>query len=122
ALSHSVDRDVELFVDARLVRSALTNLVHNAVKFSHPGTSVEVRTRIENDRVVIEVEDRCGGLPPGTVEKAFVPYAQMGKDRSGFGLGLAIAKEASDAHGGTIRIQDLPGKGCVFALELPLGT
>jgi signal transduction histidine kinase len=41
--------------------------------------------------------------------------------QSGFGLGLAIAKQAVDAHGGAIRVQDLPGKGCIFVLELPVG-
>jgi len=41
--------------------------------------------------------------------------------QSGFGLGLAIAKQAADAHGGSIRVQNLPGKGCVFVLELPVG-
>lgn len=118
-LSHTLDADVELVVDPRLVRSALTNLVTNGVKFSCQGGSVETRAKTSEGRVYIEVEDSCGGLPPGMVEKAFTPFAQMGTDRSGFGLGLAIAKQASDAHGGSIRIQNLPGKGCIFVLELP---
>lgn len=119
-LTFKVDTDVTIFVDQRLVRSALTNLVRNAVKFSHEGGAVEVRARGGSERVVIEVEDSCGGLPPGAVHQAFAPFAQLGTDRSGFGLGLAIAKQAADAHGGSIRVQDLPGKGCIFALELPV--
>lgn len=114
--------DVTLEVDQRLVRSALTNLVRNAVKFSHAGGLVTVRARANSEHVVIEVEDSCGGLPPGMVQQAFVPFAQLGTDRSGFGLGLAIAKQAADAHHGVIRVQDLPGKGCIFALELPLSA
>ena len=114
------DGDVTISVDQRLVRSALTNLVRNAVKFSHAGGTVTVRARASADRVVIEVEDCCGGLPPGMVQRAFAPFAQLGADRSGFGLGLAIAKQAADAHQGVIRVQDLPGKGCIFALELPI--
>jgi signal transduction histidine kinase len=114
------DGDVTIHVDQRLVRSALTNLVRNAVKFSHAGGTVTVRARASADRVVIEVEDCCGGLPPGMVQRAFAPFAQLGADRSGFGLGLAIAKQAADAHQGVIRVQDLPGKGCIFALELPI--
>jgi len=111
--------DVTIDVDPRLIRSALTNLVRNAVKFSHAGGAVAVRARNTDERVLIEVEDSCGGLPPGMVQQAFAPFAQLGADRSGFGLGLAIAKQAADAHQGVIRVQDLPGKGCVFALELP---
>ena len=112
--------DLTIHVDQRLVRSALSNLVRNAVKFSHTGGSVTVRARGNAERVLIEVEDSCGGLPSGMVQQAFAPFAQLGADRSGFGLGLAIAKQAADAHHGVIRVQDLPGKGCIFALELPI--
>jgi signal transduction histidine kinase len=116
-----LEHDIELSVDARLVRSALTNLVRNAVKFTRDGGSVQLRARLDGNRVVVEVEDRCGGLPPGAAEKAFAPFVQLGSDQSGFGLGLAIAKQAADAHEGTIRVQNLPGKGCIFVLELPTG-
>lgn len=120
ALTFHVENDVTVSVDLRLVTSALSNLVRNAVKFSHDGGAVEVRARGSADRVVIEVEDTCGGLPPGAVQQLFAPFAQLGTDRSGFGLGLAIAKQAADAHEGVIRVQDLPGKGCIFVLELPV--
>lgn len=119
-LDVEVERDAEVSVDPRLVSSALTNLVRNAVKFTPPGSSVRVRAKTRGSRTTIEVEDCCGGLPPGAVEKAFTPFAQVGADRSGFGLGLAIAKQAADAHGGAIRVQNLPGKGCIFVLELPV--
>jgi hypothetical protein len=106
--------------DPKVLRSAISNLVRNAVKFSHAGGAVQIRARaIEGGRFLVEVEDACGGLPPGAAARLFVPFAQLGKDRSGFGLGLAIAKQATDAHGGQLRVHDLPGKGCVFALELP---
>jgi signal transduction histidine kinase len=121
-LAVHVETDVEIAVDVRLVHSALTNLVRNAVKFTDRTSRVELRAQIDNGRVIIEVEDRCGGLPPGELEQAFAPFVQLGTDRSGFGLGLAIAKQAADAHGGTIRVQNLPGKGCIFVLELPLVT
>jgi signal transduction histidine kinase len=120
SLSFRIQGDQVISVDRRLVQSALSNLVRNAVKFSHEHGNVEVRARCDNERAVIEVEDSCGGLPDGTVQQAFMPFAQLGSDRSGFGLGLAIAKQAADAHGGVIRIQNLPGKGCIFSLELPV--
>ncbi len=121
-LTFHVENDVTVSVDLRLVTSALSNLVRNAVKFSHDGGAVEVRARGSAERVVIEVEDTCGGLPPGAVQELFAPFAQLGTDRSGFGLGLAIAKQAADAHLGVIRVQDLPGKGCIFVLELPVSA
>jgi signal transduction histidine kinase len=115
-----IDQDAELFVDRKLMRSALNNLVRNAVKYSCRGSSVELRGRVEGTRAIVEVEDACGGLPPGKVEEAFAPFVRMSAtDEPGFGLGLAIAKQAVDAHAGTIRVQNLPGKGCIFVLELP---
>lgn len=105
--------------DQRYLHSALSNLVRNALKFSHEGGEVVVRARRGAAKVLIEVEDECGGLPAGSIEKLFNPFVQVGADRSGFGLGLAIAKQATEAHGGSLRVHDLPGKGCVFTLELP---
>lgn len=119
ALSLVVGADAPLSVDRRLIGSALGNLVRNAVKYSHPGTRVEVRGSVARNRLVIEVEDSCGGLPAGKVEEAFAPFVRLDERQGGFGLGLAIAKQAVDAHGGSIRVQNLPGKGCIFVLELP---
>jgi hypothetical protein len=96
--------------------------LRNAVKHSHPGSVVELRGSTVKERALIEVEDCCGGLPPGKVEAAFSPFVRLDADQSGFGLGLAIARQAVDAHGGSIRVQNLPGKGCIFVLELPIGT
>jgi hypothetical protein len=112
---------IEVRGDARFLRSALGNLVRNAVKFTREGTKVTLRARQEGARVLLEVEDECGGLPPGVLEKAFEPFVQLGKDRSGFGLGLAIAHAAAQAHGGGFSAVDLPGRGCCFTLELPIG-
>ncbi|MEP6859157.1 MAG: sensor histidine kinase [Deltaproteobacteria bacterium] len=115
----TLENDECLNVDVRLLRSAVGNLVRNAVKYTHPNSTVSLRGTHTTNRVVIEVEDRCGGLEPGKVEQAFAPFVRLETTQSGFGLGLAIAKQAVDAHGGTIRVQNLPGRGCVFVLELP---
>lgn len=102
-------------VDRRLLRSALGNLLHNAVKFTRSHGTVTLRGRAG----LIEVEDECGGLRPGDETKIFQTFQQVGEDRSGFGLGLAIAREAVEAHGGRISVRNRPGKGCVFSVELP---
>ena len=127
---HAEDKSITLTLEAEpttmvdgdplLLRSAFTNLVRNAVKFTDPSGRVVVRASEAAGRLFLEVEDRCGGLAPGTVEVLLNPFVQMGKDRSGFGLGLGIARQAIDAHGGTLDIRNLPGTGCVFVDDLPI--
>jgi signal transduction histidine kinase len=105
--------------DRRLLRSALSNVLGNAVKFTREGCAIMVRGYRHQHSVVIEVEDECGGLPSGEPADLFDPFVQRGENRAGFGLGLAIAKQALEAHGGRVLVRNLPGKGCVFSLELP---
>jgi len=120
---------VELIVDAphtllyngdrRLIRSAISNILGNAVKFTHEGRTINIRAQRSDNLTTIEVEDGCGGLPEGNAAELFEPSVQKGNDRSGFGLGLAIVKQAVAAHGGRTHVRNLPGHGCVFSLELP---
>jgi two-component system, OmpR family, phosphate regulon sensor histidine kinase PhoR len=105
--------------DQRLLRSAISNLLGNAVKFTHEGSTITVRAERHDSRIAVEVEDACGGLPLGNPEQLFEPFVQRGENRTGFGLGLAIVKQALEAHGGQVSVRNLPGKGCVFALDLP---
>lgn len=117
-----IENDERVSLDTRLVLSAVDNLLRNAVRYTAPGSVVVVRGRVANGNVAIEVEDRCGGLEPGKVEEAFAPFVRLDDSQSGFGLGLAIAKQAADAHGGSVRVQNLPGHGCIFVLELPVAV
>ncbi len=119
-LTIAVEGDARIRADPRLVRSALTNLMRNAVKYTRPGGRIAVRVQADNRLASVEVEDQCGGLPPGKTEELFTPFVQRGDDRTGFGLGLAIAKDAVEAHQGTIQVSNLPGKGCVFMVSFPL--
>jgi signal transduction histidine kinase len=114
--------DLVIRADPRLLRSAIANLLLNAVKFSKPDHRVTIRAHQEDARILIEVADACGGLPPGRAEELFAPLVQRNENRSGFGLGLAIALQAAEAHNGTIKVRDLPGDGCVFTLDLPGGN
>lgn len=111
--------DFEFDADHRLLVSALTNLIVNGVKFSKPGGNVTVKASLNEDRVHIEVRDSCGGLPEGAAGKMFQQFAQVGQDRSGFGLGLLIVKQAIEAHGGRVRVADEPGRGCRMLVEMP---
>lgn len=74
------------------------------------------------DRVLIQIEDECGGLPPGEVEHLFRLFEQQGADRTGLGLGLAISRQGVEDSGGVIHVRNLPGRGCVFTVDLPGGT
>ena len=118
----AIDQDESIDVDVRLMRSAIGNLVRNAVKYTAPGSVVELRGTIVNGRAVIEIEDTCGGLPPEKVVAAFAPFVRLAQGEDGFGLGLAIVKQASDAHGGSVRVQNVPGKGCIFVLTVPISS
>lgn len=71
------------------------------------------------DRILIEVEDRCGGLPEGEAQRMFRPFTQGGNDRSGLGLGLSICRRSVEANNGILSVRDMPGSGCVFTIDLP---
>lgn len=109
--------------DPQLLASAVTNLLNNAFKFTRPGGRVELRaTRSEAGRLQIEVEDRCGGIPDHDSDP-FKPFGtRRGRDRTGLGLGLSIARKAARAHHGDIQIRNMPGMGCVFTIDLPFAT
>jgi signal transduction histidine kinase len=115
-----VDPALSIEADPQLLTSAVMNMVHNAFKNTPPGGRVILRTRAEHGRLLIETEDQCGGIPPskGDLFQAFGD--RRGSDRSGLGLGLSIARKAVRAHGGEIRIRNMPGKGCVFVIDVPL--
>ena len=108
--------------DRELITSAINNLLQNAFKFTHPGSGVSMTAYAEAGKLLIDVQDHCGGL--GSVEKEdlFLPFKQATSTKSsaGLGLGLSIARRSAEANGGTITVRDLPGSGCVFTLSLPL--
>jgi signal transduction histidine kinase len=115
----SVDSDVTIDADWQLLSSAVSNLLQNAFKFTRAGGHVTLTTQVTADRVLIEVCDECGGLPPGKAEDLFQPFTRRSADRSGLGLGLTIARSAVRANSGELRVRDIPGTGCVFTIDLP---
>jgi signal transduction histidine kinase len=113
------DGDAVVAADREILAAIVANLVQNACKYTHSHSSVTLRTSATAESVRIEVEDECGGLPSDAAETLFKPFVQRSADRSGLGLGLAICLRGVDALGGAIRVVDMPGKGCVFIVELP---
>jgi signal transduction histidine kinase len=114
-----VDPQLAVDADRDLLFSAVGNLLQNAFKFTHPGTRVTLNAYSVADRILIDIEDHCGGLPPGTAEKMFLPFTQSGEDRTGLGLGLSIAHRSVEANEGKLSVRDIPGSGCVFTIDLP---
>lgn len=114
-----VAKGIDVQADPQILSAAIGNLLQNAFKFSRPHGQVSLRTTASADRVLIEVEDECGGLPPGKLEDLFRPFGQRSANRTGLGLGLSITRKAVEATGGKIGARDVPGKGCVFSIELP---
>jgi len=119
ALEPEVDQGVVFNADRQLLTSAVANLVQNAIKYTRHHSCVRVRGHEWEGKVRIEVEDACGGLPAGKAEELFRPFTRRSTSQPGVGLGLAIARQAVEAHGGVIHARSLPGKGCVFTIELP---
>jgi signal transduction histidine kinase len=95
------------------------NLLQNAFKFTHHHTEVTLDAYALSDRILIDVKDHCGGLPPGNAERMFLPFTQNGEDRTGLGLGLSIARRSVEANNGVLSVRDVPGTGCVFTVSLP---
>jgi signal transduction histidine kinase len=118
----AVDPALTMVADPQLLMSAVMNVLHNAFKNTPAGGHVVLRAHGRHDRLLIETEDQCGGIPPsmGDLFQAFGD--RRGSDRSGLGLGLSIARKAVRAHGGEIRIRNMPGKGCVFIIDVPLAA
>jgi len=115
----AVDGDLGIAGDRGRLTGALANLLQNAFKFTHPGSEVTLTARAQGDRVLIEVQDHCGGLSATTMDRMFTPFAQRGGDRTGLGLGLAIARQGIEADAGTLSVRNLPGTGCIFTIDLP---
>jgi signal transduction histidine kinase len=117
-----VDPALSIDADPQLLMSAVMNLLHNAFKNTPSGGRVVLRARAEQGRLLIEIQDECGGIPPSKGDLFQVFGDRRGSDRSGLGLGLSIARKAVRAHGGDIRIRNMPGDGCVFIIDVPLAA
>jgi signal transduction histidine kinase len=117
-----VQYGIAVNADRQLLASAVSNLLQNAFKFTKSGGQVCLRAYAKDERVFIEVQDECGGLPPGRADELFRPFDRRGANVTGLGLGLAISRRSVDVSGGEIHVKNLPGEGCIFAIDLPLAA
>jgi hypothetical protein len=115
-----VQDDLAIDVDRQILAAVVGNLVQNAFKFTRAGTTVTLRVRASADRVLIDVQDECGGLPGAGADKELVAsFEQRGADRSGLGIGLTFSRWGAEANGGRLYARNVPGTGCIFTLDLP---
>jgi signal transduction histidine kinase len=114
----AVDPRLAVDADRELLFSAVGNLLQNAFKFTRPHTEVTLNAYADADRILIDVEDKCGGLQQDA-DKLFRSFTLAGADRSGLGLGLSISRRSVEANQGVLRVRDVPGSGCVFTIDLP---
>jgi two-component system, OmpR family, sensor histidine kinase KdpD len=114
----------EVLLDAVEIDQVVANLVENAAHVSPPREPITVTARIDRGELMVAVEDRGPGLPPGPAERLFEPFVRgaAGSSEGGSGLGLAIARGLVDAHGGRIWAEDRHGGGARVAFSLPVAT
>jgi two-component system nitrogen regulation sensor histidine kinase NtrY len=103
--------------DSLLLSRAVHNLLLNACEASPAGASVEVRTRVAGDHVLVEVLDRGSGIDPAVRERLFEPYVST--KRRGSGLGLSLVRDVAVQHTGSVTLENREGGGAVARLSLP---
>jgi two-component system, NtrC family, sensor kinase len=113
------DQSAELLADPVQLELALLNLISNSVDAMASGGKLTVRVRRVDDRLRLEVEDTGSGIPPELVAHIFDPWVTTKEQGKGSGLGLSIARQVVASHGGTIRVDNGPGKGALFTIDLP---
>ena len=108
--------------DLDRVRTVVTNLVHNAIKFTPPGGRVMVSAEERDKEAIFAVQDTGVGIPPADLSRIFERFYKADRARSGggTGLGLAIARHIVEGHGGRIWAESVEGQGSTFYFSLPL--
>jgi len=119
------DKDIPMvMVDESKIKQVLSNLIGNAIKFSHPESKVEVFLDIESDHVVVSIKDEGQGVPAEESDKIFRPFARSSvrepDGEKSSGLGLSIARRIVEGHKGKIWFDSEAGSGSTFYFSIPI--
>jgi signal transduction histidine kinase len=123
--SHAPEVETVL-ADEGLLRRVLMNLMRNALKFTKPGGTLDVRAETQRGWLVVKMQDTGVGISPEHMDRLFTRYSRIrtrtedGEAREGWGLGLYFCKLAVEAHGGRIDVHSRPGHGTLVRFEIPL--
>jgi signal transduction histidine kinase len=110
-----------LVCHSRKINQVFLNLLLNAIQSCREeGGVVVLRTRLEGDEVVVEVEDNGSGIKPEHLPRIFDPFFTTKPIGEGTGLGLAVTYGIIREHGGSIQVESQPGRGSLFRARLPL--
>jgi signal transduction histidine kinase len=114
-----VEPGVMIEADRQVLGAVVMNVLQNAFKFTRPRTTVTLRVGASAERVLIEVQDECCGLPSGDPNDLFRPFEQRSGNRTGIGLGLAFSRWGVEANHGRLYARNIADVGCVFTVDLP---
>jgi len=122
-VSDDIPDDIQIMADRRAIMQVLLNLMSNAIKFTDPGGTVDIRCYRELGGVAITVSDTGVGIPKDKLDLVTLPFEQVGaeytRNHDGTGLGLAITKDLIELHGGTLDIDSEVGVGTIVTVLLP---
>ena len=123
-VSVAVEADLTVEVDPGLFEHVLENLLTNAVKHTPSGTAIDVIGRRQHERAIVSVRDDGPGIAPDDLPHVLDRFYRGGdptrRESGGLGLGLALAREVVEAHGGQLGVVSRRGEGTTFSFDLPL--
>jgi len=111
--------------DGQRLEQVVLNLMTNATKFTPKGGEITLRAITRDSEFIIEVQDNGIGIAKEEQARLFKPYSRLNADRQhhpGLGLGLALARQVVELHGGKIWVDSEPERGSTFSFSLPLDT
>lgn len=123
-LRSELSEEADVYGDPTRLQQIVTNLLNNAIKFTDDGGSIDVSLKRESGAAVLRVSDTGVGMGQELLARVFDVFQQGGpaqRRKGGLGLGLAIAKQLAEAHGGSLHAEsEGEGKGSTFTLRLPV--
>lgn len=120
------DDEMYVYADMEKIQQVLYNLLDNAIKFSHHGSTIKVETSVKKNKLFLSIKDTGIGIPKEDLkliwDRFYKSDLSRGKDKKGTGLGLSIVKEIINSHGEHINVISTEGVGSEFIFTLPLSA
>ena len=117
---HEQDLFLPVWGDKNKLRQVFVNVIDNAVKYCDPGGSVNIAAVADEDKLIIQIEDTGIGIKTEDLPKVKAKFFKANSTRRGSGIGLAVAEEIIDRHGGTLEVDSRYGEGTTVIITLPI--